>query len=62
MVDTAGGAAHRISAAGVTVLGNVIARPVSGGLRVAYVKSEPVVVNGVTQHVKQLIETSVLPW
>ena len=61
-IDTATGTAHRISAAGVTVLGNVIARPVSGGLRVAYVKSEPVVVNGVTQHVKQLIETTVLPW
>lgn len=61
-IDTAAGAARRISRAGVTVLGNVIARPVSGGLRVAYVKSDPVIVDGVTRHVKQLIETAVLPW
>lgn len=60
-VDLAGGAVHRVSGAGDTVLGNVIGRVTPVGLRLAYVKSEAVAKGGITRYVKQLIATTVLP-
>lgn len=60
-VDTHSGAVGQVSPPGTTVLGSVVARPVAGGVRVAYVKAEPVAVGGITQHVRQLVETTVLP-
>ncbi len=60
-VDPASGAVRQVSPPGTTVLGSVVARPVADGVRVAYVKAEPVAVGGVTQHVRQLVETTVVP-